>query len=367
MPEPRLTHRVLILSPYVLGSARGNASTARRTASRLEQAGAVTRVVQAIPSEVAQAILDFQPDVLHGIHVGHTLRGLGNDPANLPPLPLVLCIGGNDLFEDLGVNPNQDATGEEEGETRADSVRLIRQAAAVVVATEAQRVTAAQLRGSGTTVFLAPRFPEVGHEPIPKLEGLIASAAGGERTSVLVWSGALRRQKRPEWILPIHRALRGIFPTLVTVVAGPSPRDESENASSKTLQGEPGIALLPPFPCGGPGHGCAGTLLALADVVLNTSRTEGMSNFILEALAEGTPVVAANTPGNRDWLTTQALLFDTKEQAVELIRGLLESPSKAKAQADLARGWLAETASPEAEAKALSEAHQAALAPSEND
>ncbi len=380
MPDSRLSHRALVLSPYAAGSARGNAVTARRTATRLEQSGATTRIVRANPDEVAAAIGEVKPDVLHGIHVGHTLRGLCGDPTNLPALPIVLGIGGNDLFEDLGVDPSTSSCDVRKGETRPASVEFIRLAAAVVVATQAQLDAAAELRGSSAAVFLAPRFPEVGHEPIERLEELILRAAiekpaskdafllegfddthSGSRPKTVVWAGALRHQKRPEWIAPIHRALREVFPDLVTVVAGPTPRNESEIAHTDTLAAEPGIALLPPFPGGGPGQGATGTLLASADVVLNTSRTEGMSNFILEAIACATPVVAANTPGYRDWITNQALLFDTKEQAVLNIRSLLSDATKTTSQAAIATEWLEQTASTQKECQLLAAAHLLAL------
>ena len=380
MPESRLSHRVLVLSPYSKGSARGNAATALRTATRLEQSGATARIVQVNPDEVATAIRDFKPDVLHGIHVGHSLRGLGGDPANIPALPIVLGIGGNDLFEDLGVDPSTSEGEIHNGEARPASIEFIRLASSVVVATKAQYDAAAGLRGSSASVFLAPRFPEVGHQPIAGLEELIlrsAAASGkpqgdltykrseqprpGPRPKTIAWSGALRHQKRPEWIVPIHRALRSELPDLVTIVAGPEPRNESERAFANVLAAEPGIALLPPFPGGGPGIGATGTLLGVADVVLNTSRTEGMSNFILEAIAEATPIVASNTPGNRDWITNQAMLFDTEKQAVLHLRALLLDASLAKTQAAIATTWLSETASPRAEAAAICKAHEAAL------
>lgn len=361
----RLSHRVLVLTPYAPDSARGNAASARRAATRLTEAGATIQMVLAEPAEVAAAIDEFKPHVIHGVHVRHTLRALGGDPHNLPSLPIVLAIGGNDLFEDLGANPDA----QDPGQVRPASVEFTRLVSAVIVATEAQRKVAVDLRGSAASVFLAPRFPEIGLEPLPRLQELIRSARNCEPAvgqqphadATIAWAGALRKQKRPEWILPIHRALRSQLPSLVTIVAGPAPRNEPELAHAKQLKSEPGIAILPPFPGGGPGVGAVGTLLAATDLVLNTSRTEGKSNFILEAIAEATPVVAANTPGNADWLQGRAKLFDTQEEAVAQILALLSDRVAMEEQAQRTRNWLSETASPELERDALANAHAAVL------
>jgi glycosyltransferase involved in cell wall biosynthesis len=354
----KLSHRVLVLSPFAPASARGNAVTARRTVTRLEQSGATVRLVQADPGLVEAAIAEFKPDVLHGVHIGHTLTGLGGNPDQLPNLPIVLTFGGNDLFEDLGVAPDR----EHPGETKAGSVALLERASAVIVATDSQQDRAVALLGSGAAVFFAPRCPEIGFEALPHLAPLIAEARQGREPAVTIaWSGALRHQKRPEWIAPIHQALSAELPGLVTLVAGPAPRDEAERARATELANIPGIALVPPYPGGGPGIGATGTLLAATDAVLNTSRTEGKSNFILEAIARSTPVVAANTPGNRDWLANVATLFDTPEEAVAALGELLRNPTAASELAQRALATTGLERAERAESDALANAHRLAL------
>ena len=354
-----LNHRVLVLSPFAPSSARGNAATARRTATRLRESGATVRLVQSVPKLVEDALAEFAPDVIHGVHIGRTLTGLGGNPQQLPSLPIVLSFGGNDLFEDLGVAPDNQRS----GETKSDSVALLQKAAAVVVATDSQQRCAEDLLGAKAAIFFAPRCPEIGFEPLPQLDQLILDARSSAHPAVTVaWSGALRHQKRPEWIEPIHRALSTKLPGLVTLVAGPAPRDEGERARARDLAAVPGIALVPPFPGGGPGVGATGTLLAATDAVLNTSRTEGKANFLLEAIATSTPVVAANTPGNRDWLGGAALLYGEPPEAVSALNEVLTNPKASKRQAELALNSAGLHNARLAEIDAIARAHQVALA-----
>ena len=357
MPEP-LGHRALVVSPFPLAEARGNATTAQRTAHRLAARGATTRVVT--PEDLPAALASFEPDVLHGIHAGHFAHALdragvvaGDGPA------LVLTIGGNDLYEALDVATDERHPG---GHDDAAS-RLVERAGAVVTSTHAQHTALLERHPRPDEVFLAPKYPEVGHAPLPDFDARLAG-----RGPVLAWCGAMRHQKRPAWILPIHRALAARLPDLVTLVAGPPSQpgcpDEDRYARLEAeLAAEPGILRVPTFPSGPTAEGGAvGSLLAACDLVLNTSRTEGVANFLLEAMHERVPVLAARTPGNRDWLTDQAELFEDPGGAVEAAFELLSHEPRRQALGARGRTWLDEHADPEREADVLAAAHRRALA-----
>ncbi|MFL6661577.1 MAG: glycosyltransferase, partial [Rhizobacter sp.] len=68
------------------------------------------------------------------------------------------------------------------------------------------------------------------------------------------------------------------------------------------------------------------------DVFVNTSRFEGMSNTILEAMASGLPVIASAVPGNEIWLTRERnALFFPCGQADDLaarMQQLVEDPAE---------------------------------------
>ena len=65
-------------------------------------------------------------------------------------------------------------------------------------------------------------------------------------------------------------------------------------------------------------HAAMPALLAAADIVLNCSRSEGgMANAVIEALALGRAVLAADIPGNRSLIEdgVTGLLFGSEERA----------------------------------------------------
>jgi glycosyltransferase involved in cell wall biosynthesis len=73
-------------------------------------------------------------------------------------------------------------------------------------------------------------------------------------------------------------------------------------------------------------HRTMGGLYRGADVVINTSLSEGQSSAILEAMAEGLPVLVSNITGNRDIVThgEQGFLYEYKEMFLHYARLLMQ-------------------------------------------
>ena len=74
-------------------------------------------------------------------------------------------------------------------------------------------------------------------------------------------------------------------------------------------------------------------LLRAIDAYVTASEVDGSSVTLLQAMACGTPVVASNTPGNSEWITsgTTGLLFDVADPA-DLAVALRKVLNKAGAQ-----------------------------------
>lgn len=345
-PAPDPARRVLVLSPFAEGAARGNLTTAGRVAKRLARAG--EDVTLGSVEELAQGALDPAPFrkrecVWVGVHVKHFARALelaGIDPAleRTERPGLLLVIGGNDVYDVLG--PDADAGGP----------AFLHQVDAITVASEHQR-EAVLAHGVETPVAFVPRYPDVGFAPLPLAPAVLRRFLGHARgqARVLTWCGAFRPEKRPEWIAPILRGVRAAVPDARLLLAGPPP--PADDPVELELAALGGVLRVPPFPTG---HaGAIGTLLARTDVVLNTSVSEGTSNFLLEAMHESVPVVAANCAGTRSWAEGHAVLFDTIDQAVAGVLHLFAHPVQRATFAHAGANLVRTLASPERERRAL--------------
>lgn len=88
------------------------------------------------------------------------------------------------------------------------------------------------------------------------------------------------------------------------------------------------------------GEVAAGPFLRSLDVFVLPSRSEGMSNALLEAMATGVPIVATDVGGNREVLgdgSAGVLVRSEPEAIAEGISGLLQSPDRLRALAKAAR------------------------------
>jgi glycosyltransferase involved in cell wall biosynthesis len=92
-------------------------------------------------------------------------------------------------------------------------------------------------------------------------------------------------------------------------------------------------------------------VLAAADAFLFPSRTEGMPNAVLEALAAGLPVVASDLPALRELAGDADGLVLVPGAAVEAfaaaLRNLQSDPQRRRALGDRAAAWARETLSAE--------------------
>lgn len=100
-----------------------------------------------------------------------------------------------------------------------------------------------------------------------------------------------------------------------------------------------------------------GRLFAAADVLVCSSRSEGMAYAVLESLCSGTPVVATDIPGHayigRQVAACKISARDPAALATAVEEVLARDPVKAGEDADQARAWVAEHLSYESNAERL--------------
>lgn len=108
----------------------------------------------------------------------------------------------------------------------------------------------------------------------------------------------------------------------------------------------------------------AATLFGGADVVVSSSRNEGMAYAVLESLCSGTPVVATNIPGHayigKHVKACRIVDMDPDALAAGIIETLDRTPAAAAAEAAAGRQWLAENLNVEAIATQLADRYEEA-------
>jgi len=306
--------RVAVLTPFASPSVRGNAITVDRVTRGLRERGVELRLwdLSVVPEgAVEHQVTQYGPAVIHAFHAfrtGPTALRL----ARRAGVPLLVTVTGTDVNEDLF---EEDA---------APIVRRVLEGAGAVsvfdksmadLIVEALPETAARLVVIPQSAVF--EVPAAGHwPPIAALQQLPGP--------IVLFPAGIRRVKRPALPLEPLESLLDRYPTLELVYVGPIIDAAEGETLRRLLDAYPWARYLGAVP-----HDRMPALLELADVVLNCSLSEGgMANSVLEALALGRAVLAADIAGNRslveDGIT--GFLFGSAEELAAKADRLLRDP-----------------------------------------
>lgn len=341
--------RVALLLPFAPGANRGNSTAALRLARGLEAAGATVAVasleaegvpfgpagVEAARRRLVPALAPFRPELIHALH-GYRSGPVGVAVARALGAALVVGLRGTDVTVDLG-DPD-----------RRDDLLAVLEAADAVVAfadfmlapvlaarPALARLSAVVPHGVDDRFFIrrgldhpvepsgsarwrsavgpgyplshpvelqAPREPREGRaEPGRRLPDV---PAGGV---LFLLPANLRAIKAPDLAVAGLDPVAATRPGVRLAVAGPTLDPEVRARLAAAVAARPWAALLGEVP-----HADMPALLGAADVVLNTSRAEGMSNAVLEAMAAGRSLLLSDIPAHRAMVDPEVsgLLFD---------------------------------------------------------
>jgi len=350
--------RILLLSPTALPAVTGNALTAERWRRALEEKGCRVGVLATAglgASVLGEEVERFHP---HVIHAHHALRSgclLLDPPApdSGIALPWVVSPAGTDINGDL-----------KDDSRRKIILRVFHSARAIIV----QGPAMLQRLGE----ILPP--PNGRIFPVPKSIGWF----GEEEVRLREWAGCRPGDILfflPAGIRPVKgnlECLRGMEivhsarPRARVIFAGPSLDEEYAPRFEKEIRRCAAFArwipLIPPA--------AMRSAYEAADVVLNASHSEGLSNALLEAMVAGRPLLAADIRGNRAPVLGEkeedepsGLLFDLHDpedfprQAIRLIDDENLRSALGLAGKKRAAGW----PSPGDEADGLIRAYEFAL------
>ena len=299
--------RIALICPYSRGSLRGNIITVRRITGFLRQAGLEVLAVAADSCDARdmESQLDaFKPDLLHGFNACHS-GPLTRQLAERLHIPYLITLTGSD-FNDPGQRNHPD--------------------------------TGAALNGAAAIVCFSPLDAERFGGFFPSLQGMVTVIPQGV-APLPVDSDDTFGIDPTEYVLLLPAALRPVKGVEFPLKALSQPGIDSHNLRLvfvggvidaeyagtvfELLKGAPHATWL-----GEVGHGRMGSLYARADLVLNCSGYESMPNSLLEAMALGRPVLAADIPGNRSLITpgVTGWLYDGEADFRRFVTLIAEHP-----------------------------------------
>ena len=340
--------KVLLLIPTAPPSVSGNATTAARWAAGLAGTEVDLRIVATDGLDapaVARAVAEANPDLLHVYHAWKVGRPAAAAPG-AEKVPWVVSVPGTDLSLDAEI-PG-----------RRDFMRGIYARARVLITpSRAQLDRFAELYPE-----LAPRV-----RIVPKGVSLetapyhLRSHAGAAAGDVLFFTPAgIRPVKGIDIALEGMGVAAGRDARIRWAHAGPLLEEPYGRPLLERIAGSPWASALGEIP---PPRLAAA--LRGADVLLNASLAEGISNAILEGMACGLPILASDIPGNREVVEegVNGLLFQGPAELAEKALRLAADPELRRRLGEAGRRIAAERFSWEGERDALVQAYRDALRP----
>jgi glycosyltransferase involved in cell wall biosynthesis len=311
--ENQLTMKVLLMTPAPTSLYVGNAATVHRYREGLQRHGHLCELFGSISEgglkqSLAGTIGRFKPDIVHAhdaARMGVSLLGLR--------LPWVVSLSGEDLHRDM--------LDEHQGPLVCEVLR------------RAHRI---MVPNAAATELVEQRVPEaIGKtEVVPRAATRLATdgtdlrrSLGIPRQRFLVFlPGGLRPIKGQHRALSLTRVLRGAGADIELIIAGPDQDAVYAENLRVQARNEPGVRVLPAL-----ARDRMGAAYADADVVLNTSLSEGCAPTILEAGMLGRPVVASRVPGNTELLRHKetGLLFGDEGEMAKQVLALYRNRSAA--------------------------------------
>lgn len=336
--------KVLLLTPAPAQQHLGGYATVCRYRDGLQQLGHLCEVVGStgdggLRQSLAGTLNRFRPDLVHA----HDVHRCGLQLLGLR-LPWVVSIRGEDLHQDM--------VDVERGPLVCE---VMRRAHRILV----PNATAAEL--------VVQRVPDaVGKvDVVPRAVSRLATQGTDLRRSfgipphrfLVFLPGGLRPVKGQHRAMSLVPVLRAAGADVEMVLAGPE-QDPDYAAGIRSMAGQQaGVRVLPTL---APER--MGAAYLDADVVLNTSLSEGCAPTILEAGMLGRPVVAAAVPGNTELLrhNETGLLFGNEVEMAKMVLALCRNRSAAGALGVRIREEFSRRFTPQAEIGALLSSYAAA-------
>ena len=298
---------ILILS--ALDESTGNATTARRIAAHLSAAHEVTviNVHETDLPSLKERVKELRIEAAIGLHAllaGPWLHAL--------KIPYALIMGGTDLYQNLH---------ELQVKLMVRSVL----AASEVIAFGDENLQQAfslwpEIKGRGRCIAQAVDISEIDRSfNIRKKLGL------SDDSKLAILPAGIRAIKDPFHLAEAFHQFNLANPNVHMCIVGPILETEFAQENLAIIKDFPGVHHIAGLPRP---HMLAA--IEQADLLLNSSHSEGMSSAILEAMTLKTPVVARVNDGNVSIVEhkVRGYLYTEASEALNYVSILLNSPDE---------------------------------------
>lgn len=320
---------LILVTPYLASANNGNWRTAARWARLLAPRYRV--ILQSVATPVTGGARD-RAVALVALHARRSRSAIAAWKRAHPDRALVVALTGTDLYRDVPAG-DADALA-----SLADADRLI------VLQNDALHHLPAASRAKASVVMQSARTLAP-----------FAAKASTRLNAILV--GHLRDEKDPRTALAAWRHLPANLAATLTLVGGaldPDLADEVRHACATDAR----IRWL-----GARAHGWTRQAIRRAHVLVVASRLEGGANVVVEALTAGTPVIGTRMSGNLGMLGADypgyVEVGDARGLAIAIERAARDPAWLTTLRRHGERR--ARLMTPQAEARALREAVEAAL------
>jgi len=274
------SRKILMITPF-RQAQRGNSITAARLRSGLAERGYDINLLsldqEKWPEQLGTLLDQPEYGLLHGLHARHLGQVLKSFP-RAARLPIILTTTGTDIHFDL------------HNEHRAAVLHAMQTAAKIVVFHD------------DLLELVARAYPPVAYKmvTIPQSVSIPGNTPGhrqdwgfGPDEFIFFLPSGLRPVKNISLAIDALTPLQPSYPHLRLVIIGADLDPDYSVPLLARIRTLPWISYLGEVP-----HKEIGSLLALGDVVLNTSLAEGQPQAVLEAMSLGLPCIMTAVPGN---------------------------------------------------------------------
>lgn len=287
--------KILYVLPDGTVKTGGNWVTATRLSLGLESRGIIVDLIEA--KDVTKEIL-IKYDIIHAFHVFKSLYRIRSFLINLDK-NVVVSFTGTDLKQLQNMKNN-----------KAEIIAFLNTLKAVIVFHDED---SKELMEEGILEKKIKVIPQAAMPLPPKNRRKTQTVveASFSPNVIFLFASGIRKVKSPLEMLELMSDLEKKKKNIQLILVGPILEKELEIKITEKIRGKKWIKYL-----GEVSHQEVQEHILAADIIINTSSSEGMPNTLLEAHQMGKPVLATDIAGNRAVVThgVDGFLFKEKNE-----------------------------------------------------